>query len=530
VDINTDRLEFARQSGIAVSDTENAVQSGQGFSRGRGFDVVLICADTPANDPVELAGQMVRDRGHVIVVGAVGLTLPRKLYFDKEVHFQVSRSYGPGRYDPQYEENGQDYPAGYVRWTEGRNLEAFVDLLANDQINTRRLITHRFPIDEAAQAYDLITGKKKEDFTAVLLTYPSTSDSSDSIRIFEKPAMSQTANAGEAHRMGVLGSGNYATVVFLPNLKRMKSVRMAGIASGSGATASHAARKFGFQYSTADELEIINDESTSMVAILTRHQHHARQIITSLKAGKHVFCEKPMAISVEECENVILEANKAGSSCLMVGFNRRFAPLVLKLINFLEDRSEPLFMQYRVNAGFLPATHWLHDPAQGGGRLIGEACHFIDLMTFITGSIPKTVHGTSIPDIGRYQQDNFSLSITFQDGSLGILNYLANGDKSYPKEYLEVFGGGDIAILDDYRSLSLVKNGLKKVHQLKLHQDKGHTRALETFIAAVKQPGRPPITYEELWAVAQASFCAVESLNSNVPVNIPPYPIMHYST
>jgi predicted dehydrogenase len=473
---------------------------------------------------VELAGAIARDRARVVAVGAVGLNIPRKIYYEKELSFINSRSYGPGRYDLAYEEGGQDYPIGYVRWTEGRNLEAVLDLLASGRLDVKPLITHRFPIDQAPEAYQLITGKKQEPFLGVLLTYPGT----EGIQVVGETPLASRSQIGPVDhesramrtaqgqpgtvRLGVLGAGNFATAVMLPALRKVFSVELVGIASASGASAQHAADKFGFRYATGDEAQVINDQQVNTVAILTRHYLHARQVLAALAAGKHVFCEKPLALNAGELDEIEGALQIDSHPLLMVGFNRRFAPLAQKLKDFFAARQEPLVAHYRVNAGYIPLNHWTHDPRQGGGRIIGEGCHFVDFLTFLVGSPPATVHAQALPDAGRYREDNVVLTLSFPDGSLGTISYLANGDKSFPKERVEVFSGGRVAALDDYRQLETVRDGRRQVYRSRLRQDKGHRAEWEAFASAVLVGGPPPIPYREIFGVMRATIAAVEAL------------------
>lgn len=539
VDTNPERVALAGQFGISACSRQNAEDSAQAFTAQRGFDSVLICADTASNDPVTLAGRIARDRAAVVAIGAVGQTLPRKLYYEKELSFINSRSYGPGRYDPNYEESGRDYPLGYVRWTEGRNFEAIVSLLASGKLNVQPLITHRFPIERAPEAYEIITGKRKEPFLGVVLRYQvsgeevsggdmsgeevlgeemsgreAVSGGKVSTKIFLIPKhLTPDTQTPDTVKLGVLGAGLYANATLLPALKQVKEVERVGIASAGGLHAAHTGRKFGFRYACSDDEQILNDPEINTVLILTRHDSHADLAVRALQAGKHVFVEKPLAVNSIQLSKVSKQLLDTEHGILTAGFNRRFAPLAQTLFSFLFPRTEPLYMHYRVNAGFLPPNHWLHDPQQGGGRIIGEGCHFIDFLTFLAGCAPLSVSAAALPNGGKYREDNVSMTFTFADGSIGVLDYLANGDKSFAKERLEVFFGGQIAVLDDFRMLQMTKDGRKK--EIKLaRQDKGHTNELQAFFRAVRS-GTPPIPYEQLIGVTRASFAAVESIRRN---------------
>jgi predicted dehydrogenase/threonine dehydrogenase-like Zn-dependent dehydrogenase len=523
IDTKPERVKLAASLGLTACLRNQAVEAGQAFTSSHGFDVVLICADTGSNDPVELAGALARDRGRVVATGAVGLSLPRKVYYEKEISFINSRSYGPGRYDPSYEENGIDYPGGYVRWTEGRNFQAVVELMAEAKLKVAPLISHRFPIEKAADAYQVITGKKKQEFLGVLLTY-SAEDSNVPMTRVTFPSTRSSGKA-EAVKLGVIGAGLYANATLLPVLQKVDGLELVGIASAGGLHAQSAAKKFGFAYAASNDDEILNDPSINTIAILTRHDTHAGLAVRALQAGKHVFVEKPLAIDASGLEKVVASLSNTGGKktktrgpaaplpgLLTVGFNRRFAPLAVKLSEFLAKRSEPLHAHYRVNAGFLPPTHWTQDPAQGGGRVIGEACHFVDFLTFLAGAAPVSVSAQSLPDAGKYRGDNLSMTFTFPDGSIGVLDYLANGDKSFPKERLEIFCGGEVAVLDDFRSLETVRDGKRSV--AKMTQDKGWAGEWAAFVNAIRGGGEAPIPYEQLIGVTRATFAAVESLQA----------------
>jgi predicted dehydrogenase/threonine dehydrogenase-like Zn-dependent dehydrogenase len=553
IDLDQARIQFCQDLNVAAVTRQQAEDTSRSFTQGQGFDTVLICADTPSSDPVELAGEIARDRARLVAVGAVGLQIPRKLYYEKELSFINSRSYGPGRYDPAYEEAGHDYPPGYVRWTEGRNMEAFLDLLAHTQVQVKPLITHRFSIEDAPAAYELITGKTKAPFLGVVLKYGEeplemvagpiklTDDAQPTQEIILRNADRSRPGRRLSQRvsLGVLGAGNFATAVMLPILRNTPEIKLVGIASASGVSAQHAARRFGFGYVASDPDRIINDPTIDTVAILTRHNLHAQQVIAALDAGKNVFCEKPLAISDEELDRIeeylanIRQADeragvnqtKGAPECaqiLTVGFNRRFAPMLKQLNAFLLGRKEPLVAHYRVNAGYIQMGHWLHDPEVGGGRLIGEGCHFIDALTFLVGSRPISVVAQALPDLGRYSEDNILLSFTFADGSLGTLAYLANGDKAFPKERLEVFCEGRAAVLDDFRTLELVNHGRRSVVRSMLHQDKGHRAEWQAFVHAILTTGEPPIPYDQVVGVTRASFAALQAIRSGGMVRINP--------
>ena len=523
IELDQERIALASSLGIEAVHREKAVDSSVAFTANRGFDVILICADTSSNDPVELAGSLARDRARVVATGAVGLAIPRKVYFEKELSFINSRSYGPGRYDASYEEHGNDYPLGYVRWTEGRNFEAVLELMAKDKLKVKPLITHRFSIEKATQAYDVITGKKKEHFLGVLLTYPENVEKLESSKVvrFNVPTRRPEFIEGfkpSTCKLGILGAGSFANAILIPAIKKAGDIELIGIASSGGLHAQHSGKKFGFQYATSSNEEIIYDPNINTVAILTRHDSHAELVVQALKAGKHVFVEKPLAIDNEQLIAVTKALTATNGQLLTVGFNRRFSPLAEQLSTFYRNRTEPMHIHYRINAGYLPLNHWTHDPEIGGGRIIGEACHFVDFITFLVGESPISVSAHALPDNSKYRQDNVSMTFTFPDGSMGVVDYLANGDKSFPKERVEVFCAAKIAVLDDFVSLQTIEDGKKK--EEKGVQDKGWVNEWRVFAKSIRQGEEPPIPYEQLIGVTKSTFAVVKSLKVNKAVEI----------
>jgi len=519
IDVDPDRVAFAQQLGFAAVARDEAESAALGFTKGMGFDVVQICADTPEDDTVILAGEITRDRGRVISTGVVGIGLPRKTYFEKELSFIVSRSYGPGRYDKNYEEDGVDYPIGYVRWTEQRNLSAFLEILATEAFDVHPLISHRFPIERAEEAYALLSSEKAEPFLGVVIAYPGSE--ADVEPLARKIVLSTTtADGSDDVRLGVIGAGNFAKAVMLP-IMQGSGVQRVGLTAATGISATETAKRFGFEYAATESDEILADDRVNAVAILTRHDLHAPLVLQALKADKHVFCEKPLAIVPNDLRT-IAKALEGSDRILAVGFNRRFAPYAAELKKFLLSVNEPLIMNYRVNAGLLPQDHWLHDPAQGGGRIIGEGCHFIDFLSFVASSPIKSIMAKGTPSDDRYREDNVILMLKYQNGSVGTITYVANGDRSLPKERLEVFGGGSVAILDDFRRLELISDGRKSVRKNRWRQDKGHRPEWEAFMRAVREGGPPPIPYQELFDVSLASILALDALRSGSEIQFEP--------
>jgi predicted dehydrogenase/threonine dehydrogenase-like Zn-dependent dehydrogenase len=528
MDISLERAALASRLGAdAVSHLPAAFRDlCIQHSGGCGVDAVLITAQTASNDPVNLAGEVARDRAVIVAVGAVGMDIPRRSFYEKELDFRVSRSCGPGRYDSTYEHKGIDYPIGYVRWTETRNMAAFLRLLADGKLNLNSLVTHRFPIERGQSAYDLITGQTGEAFLGVLIAYR---DHAEQNHITKVEAAGAPVVSQEQIRIGLLGAGSFATSTLLPAINRAGGVEMITACAANGPHARYAARKFGFRSCATDEREVCSNPSINTVVIATRHHLHARQVIAALKSGKHVFCEKPLCLNEDELLEISAtrDAEAVRRPVLMVGFNRRFAALSLWLKDFLTDVGEPLAIHYRVNAGFLPADHWLNDLEQGGGRIVGEVCHFVDFLSFLTGAVPVEAQTRCLPSPGQYSNDNVVCWLRFSDGSQGTITYLANGDKSYSKERLEVFGGGSVAVLEDFRRLELIRQGKKSVFRSRWRQDKGHRGEWEAFIRAVQTGAEEPIPFREVVSTMLATFALEESRCLGQTVVVKPLPGNH---
>lgn len=517
IDISAGACALALKSGadaVAVRGKDDVEAVALGLSRGYGVDSVLITAAAPTNDPVELAGRISRDRGTVVMVGVTGMDIPRDIYFAKELQFRLSRSYGPGRYDALYEEGNVDYPIGYVRWTEGRNFDAFLDLIAGGRLNLDLLITHRFEIGEALKAYDIITGKVKERFVAVLLQYPGADAA---------PARSMSVNgsrpapaAGQLV-LGVIGAGNYASAMLLPHFKSHSGVTLKAVATSSGVTARKVAERVGFATAASDPEEIFKDREINAVLIATRHHLHAPLVIAALKAGKAVFVEKPLVMNRAELAEVAAVMKETGGR-VHVGFNRRFAPTAVAARDFVKDAPNQT-MLYRVNAGPLPKGHWLRDPVQGGGRLIGEGCHFIDFLQFLCASKPVRVHARGLGGGGPVSDDSFLVEMSFADGSLGTILYTALGDPVFPKERVETFGGGRVAVIDDFKAGTLMAGGRPTLTGGK-GQDKGQAAQVNLFIDAVRNGTPMPIPADELLAGSSAMLAALDSMRTGLEVPV----------
>jgi len=511
VDPMQSRADLAARSGALAATSSEAEFRDLCFanSGGPGVDSVLITAETPNSGPVNLASQVVRDRGLVVAVGTVGMELQRKLYYEKEIDFRVSRSYGPGRYDDAYEQKGRDYPIGYVRWTETRNMEAFLQLLADRKLNLKPLVTHSFDIENALAAYDLITGKKQEPYLGVLIRYPEHNALARSIRL-------ELVTRTPGHRMsavnvGLLGAGNFAQSTLLPAIKNDPGTHLNGLCASNGVRAKATAAKFGFAFCTTDEDEIFSDPAINTLVIATRHHLHAAQVIRALQAGKHVFCEKPLCLNGRELETIRDVYSQHPNLLLMIGFNRRFAPMARKMKEFLGRTRSPFIMHYRVNAGALPKGHWINDPEQGGGRIIGEVCHFVDFLSFLCGATPVNVQANGF---SSGEDTNAVVSLEFCDGSIGTIHYACNGDRAFSKERVEVFGNGCVAVLDDFRRLDIFRYAKKRSMRSWLKQDKGHAAEWQTFAESIHTGGSAPISFEEIFATTLTAFRIAESLRS----------------
>jgi predicted dehydrogenase/threonine dehydrogenase-like Zn-dependent dehydrogenase len=512
-----DRLGADAVASSASAFRELCMQS----SNGVGVDAVLISAETSTSDPVNLAGTIARDRAVVVAVGTVGMDIERKAYYDKELDFRISRSYGPGRYDTAYEQKGRDYPIGYVRWTETRNMESFLQLLAHRKIDVNSLITHRFPVERAQSAYDLITGRSGEHFLGILIQYPGTCDVERTVpQVSRAKTESQSRSVLEIS-VGLLGAGGFATSTLIPAMKASPSTSLVSVCAATGPHAQHAAQRFGFQQSTTDETLVVKNPAINTVVIATRNHLHAKQVIAAIEGQKHVFCEKPLCLAEEELAKIVQAYNKAESDIrpvLMIGFNRRFAPMIGRLKSFLQDVSEPLALNYRINAGYLPPDHWMNDPEQGGGRILGEVCHFIDLMACLASSSIAEVTATPLGASARYSGDNVLISVRFANGSVGTISYLANGDRSFSKERIEIFGGGSTAVLEDFRRLELVRGGRKQTMRSRWRQDKGHVTEWAAFVSALQSNAPAPIPFDEIVASTFATLCVQKSLQTGTAV------------
>jgi predicted dehydrogenase len=511
IDPDPSRAALARRFGAEAIDLapgEDAMQAALRFSRGVGVDGVVIAASTESSDPVHQAALMCRKRGRIVLVGVTGLELSRADFYEKELSFQVSCSYGPGRYDPEYEEKGRDYPIGYVRWTEQRNFSAVLDLMAQGKLDVAPLVSHRFAIGEAEKAYALL--RSGEPSLGVLLAYPAQEAvgqaARTSIRVAAPAASGQVA-------IGFIGAGNYASGTLIPAF-RAAGARLKVVASASGVSGTHAARKYGIEESTTDARSLVADPEIAALVVSTRHRSHAHWVCEAIAAGKHVFVEKPLAMTLAEIER-IEQAHRASAApaCVMVGFNRRFAPHVLRMRELLATMGGPKSFVMTVNAGAVPEGHWTQDAEEGGGRILGEACHFIDLLRFLAGApiAGHSAHALREADERARIPDTANIELAFGDGSIGAIHYVATGHKGFPKERLEVFGGGKVLRLDNFRRLEGF--GWPGFRGMRLwRQDKGNAACVAAFVRAIRNGEASPIPFDELIEVSRVAVQVSEAL------------------
>ncbi len=508
VDVDPAKVKLAIERGAAggaVTGTDDPVEVVRAISCGRGADGVVITASANTAEPLELAGEVARDKATISVVGMIPLEIPRKTFYEKELEVVVSRSYGPGRYDPDYEERGKDYPVGYVRWTERRNLEAVIGAIASKRLDVKSLITHRFAFTEVMDAYALITGERPEPHLGVVLTYPGGVTTEP-----PRPRLAAKASRSGSIGLAVIGTGSFATGVLLPLISKRKDVRIEAMVSGRGLSARHAADRFGANR-VVDSLEqALTLDEVDTVLIATRHDLHAPMAAAALRAGRNVFVEKPAAINEEQLAE-LAEAVNGTTARFMVGFNRRFAPMATDLREAFAGRRTGLVMTARINAGKLPGGSWITDASEGGGRVIGEACHFIDLFSYWADAVPVHVSAHAIGPHGGFQRDdNLVIGLSFSDGSVASLVYTSMGDPSVGKENYEVISEGRMARIEDWRKLTITRRGKTK-HQTALKADKGHQGEIEAFFIACGSQANSPIGWDAIMATTRGTFAAEQA-------------------
>ena len=514
IDLSERLIDLARETAANVAlnrNDPNLIAACDNFTNGYGFDAIIITAAAPSNDPIELSAEIARKKGKVIIVGAVKMDIPRDPHFyRKELELKMSCSYGPGRYDVGYEEAGNDYPFAYVRWTEQRNMEAFLDLLSAGAINMKPLISHAFDISDAEKAYDIILGKTKEPHIGILLKYPANDTKKQTF-------ISVKQNPVAKINVGFIGAGSFAQSYLIPNVKAYGAA-LNGVVTSKGITSKNVADKFKFGFCSSDSKDVLENKDINTVFIATPHSSHAKLAIKALEAGKNVFVEKPLAINIEQLQAVI-ETKANFNQPLLVGFNRRFAPVCERIKQEFANTLEPFVINIRVNAGLIPKDHWTQQAEIGGGRIAGEVCHFIDLMQYFTNAEPVKVFAESISTDNEKitPEDNVAIVVKFSDGSVGNLTYLANGDKAMPKENIEIFSAGNIGVINDFKDGLLYKNG--KTTKLK-SSGKGHKEEVETFLNAVKNGKESPISFRSICLTTITTFKILDSLHTGLPQQI----------
>ncbi len=479
------------------------------FTDGQGFDSVIITAASKSSDPVELATSILRQKGAIVIVGAVPMNIPREPHFyKKELELKISCSYGPGRYDPSYEEEGRDYPYGYVRWTENRNMEAFLKLLENRSLDVQPLVTHVFDIEQAERAYEIVTGKVSDPHLGILLKY----EESACREVEQRPSPEPSRSAGTP-QIGFIGAGSFAQNFLIPFAAN--GGELISVVTSRGITAKSVGEKFHFHSYGTDIQSVLASPAINTVFIATRHDTHAGFAVAALEAGKNVFVEKPLALNAEQLARVLEAAGKNPASRLMVGYNRRFAPSAQKARDVFQRIPGPLVMNYRINAGFIAKDHWTQNE-QGGGRILGEVCHFIDFMQFITGSEPISVYAACITanNAQMPDQDNVVISLRFRNGSVGQIAYVACGDKLLGKERIEIFGGGQTFIIDDFKAAEEYVGGTRRALRI---AGKGHQQEVEAFLESVRTGSPCAISLDSLVVTSLTTFAILDSLRSGLP-------------
>lgn len=528
------KCELAIKSGAEIAAPGLKASQISDLTVGLGADAVLITASTSSNGPIDLACEAVRQKGRIVLVGVVGMEMPRRPMYFKEAEFVVSCSYGPGRYDANYEDRGIDYPAAHVRWTEQRNIQAVLELLGREQISLGHLISHRFEIDEAEKAYQIIR-ENTEPYLGVVLLYPEANSSDDTREVGDFANQSFAASPPVPHpaksvpsgigirkpKIGVLGAGNFACMTMLPAIRKSDAFVGHTLCSAGGLSAAHASKQFGFPNAVSDEQGVIASSDIDAVFVLTRHDLHSRQVVAALDGGKHVMVEKPLALNLDEIDEIEQAVSRNPNQVLTVGFNRRYSQAAMLARRHFNGVVAPLTVQYRFNAGAIPGDTWIQNLGEGGGRIIGEACHAIDLSSYLTGSLPVEVHAISIggQNAPEVTDDQCFLTLRHANGSISSIGYLAGGDRSLSKERVEIFGGGRSCVIDDYKAIECYSGG--KLKRTKIKSGKGHLEEVQAFASAIAS-GQWPIEWMDLKATAVCAIAAVKSLRTGCPVNIVP--------
>lgn len=549
MDVDPQKADLARQHGAdaVASDFQALLALCRLQTAHQGADAVLIFAATPSNEPLEQAAELCRERGRIVATGLIGLEVPRKPFYEKELELIISRAWGPGLYDSNYTEKGLDYPVAYARWTAKRNMEEFLAQLTKGKVSVDHLITHRFTFDRAAEAYNLIL-EGSEPHIGVVLTYPAeVQEARPAATIWLKQSGRAASDREGLSKVddrkigvGLIGAGQFAAGTMLPALRGLNRIRLRGVATTTGRNARHTAEKYGFDYCTTNTQEILNDTEIGLVFILTRHGSHAQLVAEALRADKHVFVEKPLALNVRQLRDVVrayqlttggwktLESQLSSPVAphlpstsgrqLMVGLNRRFSPFTTWLKERFAGIAEPLAVHCTVNAGPVPPEHWVHDPEQGGGRIIGEVCHFVDLIQYLTGSLPARVYAETLGSGGYKASDNVVVTLKMSNGSISSITYVSGGEKRYPRERVEVFGGSAVGVIENFKAATFTRRGRTQRTGNWLSVDRGHRGEIQVLVDVVRKGGAPPVSFEEYIYTSLATFGIEDSLRQGVPI------------
>lgn len=544
-DIDLKKVELSKSLGLVYSylDLEEFKNAVDKLTHGFGADAVIITAATKSDEPVNVAVEIARMRGKIVMVGVGDIHPNRNEMWHKEVEIVVSKAGGPGIFDPFYENKGIDYPIGYIRWTENRNLEEFIKLISQQRVDVKKLISHKIPIDNALQFYeDLLVNSGK--YVGVIIEYPERQVDGDKLersKILKDVQCSKFKVQSSVEKvskvegvegvekvervekvvLGVIGAGLFGKALLLPALSKVKEVRFHTLSTSSSANAYHTAKKYGFERCTTDYRELLKNDEINTVLILTPHSLHGRMVIESLKAGKHVFVEKPLCITEEELNEILEVKHKFSDRYLMVGYNRRFSSHSVWAKNTIKERSNPIIANYRINAGFVPADHWVHSEEEGGGRIIGEVCHFVDFLQFITGSEPVRIYAERVSGDNRsiLNSDNVSIVIKFKDGSVGNIFYTASGDKAFSRERVEIFSEGKTVVIEDFRVSELYFNGKRRKFKT-MNQDMGYRSELEHFISCIREQEEPKLSFHEIYLSTLVVFKINEALEKAVAITL----------
>jgi predicted dehydrogenase len=514
-DVDPDKLALAKKMGAdEVCYAGEMIKKANEFSNGYGVDAVIIAASTPSNQPVIDAAEISRMRGRVVFLGLVGMDIPRNEYYKKELDLRLSMAYGPGRYDPDYEEKGIDYPYDLVRWTEQRNFEAFLGLIQEGKVRPKELITHTYDYSDAMTAYDLLEGKIDEKYLGIVLKYKG------DLNLNEHKIVKRNDKFIKNNRVnvGLIGAGNFAKAVILPNMKKVEGYELVGVCTATGVSAEGTGKKYDFKYITTDSSEIFNNSDINSVFITTQHNTHAQLVLHSIKSKKHCFVEKPLCIYEEELESI--KEAYSSESIIQVGFNRRFSPMILKMKKSLSGQ---ISVNYRINAGVIPKDVWIQDREIGGGRIIGEVCHFIDTCSFLIGSEVESVYATTIQksDSSIPNEDNVNIVLNYLNGSTATIAYYAYGDSSMSKEYIEVFGNGISMRMTDFRELSIYDGGKEKKEKSS-NQDKGFVNEFQAFKESIED-GIPAISFESIYNTTKTAFNILNSIKQEKILKVDKY-------